>query len=131
MLSFPALRRLRFPIAGKLDPKVDEAARTVLAALGLCAAALAAESGLDLRSRCLLWPTQKLNWELLLSPGESPKKYEISADDAITLLQEAVNAATELKLPWRKVPLVLRPSGELVKLVVKSQQLAIQSSGEE
>ncbi len=56
VLSFPALRRLRFPVDGKLDPKVDDAARTVLAALGLCAAALAAEAGLDLRSRCLLWP---------------------------------------------------------------------------
>ena len=29
----------------------------------LLAAALAAEAGLDLRSRCLLWPTAPLTWE--------------------------------------------------------------------
>ena len=44
VLSFPALRRLRFPINGEAQSRleVDVAARTVLAALGLCAAALAA-----------------------------------------------------------------------------------------
>src|SRR5205814_7792134 len=58
VLSLVALRRLRFPLeAGQRSvPKVDVIARTTLAALGLCAAALTRESGCDLRSRCQLFP---------------------------------------------------------------------------
>ena len=48
VLSLPALRRLRFPVNGKTSHQLDNAARTVLAALGLCAASLAAESPLSL-----------------------------------------------------------------------------------
>jgi len=130
VLSLPALRRLRFPINGEFDPKVDDAARTVLAALGLCAAALAAENGLDLRSRCLLWPTEPLAWELLGKPGESPTKMRLDADAAIAMLKDAVEQAKGVGLPWQSEPLVLTPSDELVKLVVKSQQLAVQQGGE-
>jgi CRISPR-associated protein Csb1 len=140
VLSFPALRRLRFPISKKkegsnaeetiLDPNVDDAARTVLAALGLCAAALAAEAGLDLRSRCLLWPTNPLSWELLGKPGVKEEGITIEADDAINLLKEAIAAAKDAGLPWHEQPLKLVPSPDLVKLVVKSQQLAQSQGGE-
>lgn len=130
VLSLPALRRLRFPINGKCDPKIDDAARTVLAALGLCAAALAAENGLDLRSRCLLWPTEPLSWELLGKPGASPTNVTFDADAAIGMLKDAVEQAKAIGLPWRDEPLVLTPSDELVKLVVKSQQLAVQQGGD-
>jgi CRISPR-associated protein Csb1 len=132
VLSFPALRRLRFPINGKLDPNVDHAARTVLAALGLCAAALAADVGLDLRSRCLLWATAPLSWELLGKPGAKEDDLTLDADQAIALLKEAIEIATSKKvgLPWRKDPLRLVPSVDLVKLVVKSQQLAQAQGGE-
>jgi CRISPR-associated protein Csb1 len=130
VLSFPALRRLRFPINDKLDPKVDDAARTVLAALGLCAAALAAEAGLDLRSRCLLWPTAPLSWELLGKPGEIERDISVSADEAIQFLKESLHAAKGLGLTWRDKPLQLVPSDNLVKLVVKSQELAQAPGGE-
>jgi CRISPR-associated protein Csb1 len=132
VVSFPALRRLRFPINDKLDSRVDDAARTVLAALGLCAASLAAEAGLDLRSRCLLWPTAQLSWELLGKPGEIDKDICVSADESIQLLREAINVAisNEIGLPWRKEPLRLVPSDDLVKLVVKSQRLAQAQGGE-
>jgi CRISPR-associated protein Csb1 len=132
VLSFPALRRLRFPLEGNLDPKVDDAARTVLAALGLCAAALAAEAGLDLRSRCLLWPTAPLSWELLGKPGQIEKDLTLEADEAIQLLKAAIEDATneKIKLPWRTNPLRLIPSDDLVRLVVKSQQLALAQGGE-
>jgi CRISPR-associated protein Csb1 len=132
VLSFPALRRLRFPVEGRLDPKVDDAARTVLAALGLCAAALAAEAGLDLRSRCLLWPTAPLTWDMLGKPGQIEKDLTLEADDAIQLLKEAVEVATgaAIGLPWRKEPLRLIPSDELVRLVVVSQRLALAQGGE-
>ena len=60
VISLPALRRLQFPVNGKVTKEVNDAGRTVLAALGLCGAVLAAERGLDLRSRCLLWPTAQI-----------------------------------------------------------------------
>jgi len=132
VLSFPALRRLKFPINGEAHSRlgVDVAARTVLAALGLCAAALAAEAGLDLRSRCLLWPTEPLKWELLRQPGQMEKDIVLTADQAVTLLNDAIAAAKAIGLPWREQPLQLIPSDDLVKLVVKSQQLAQQQGGE-
>lgn len=134
VLSFPALRRLRFPLHGQTDPKkqreADEAARTVLAALGLCAAALMSEAGLDLRSRCLLWPTEPLKWDLLAGPGQIEGDITLSADEAIKLLKDAVDAAKNIGLPWREEPLRLRPSDDLVELVVRSQQRAITQGGE-
>lgn len=140
VISFPALRRLRFPITRKktdseetetvLDPKVDDAARTVLAALGLCAAALAADAGLDLRSRCLLWPTEPLKWELLGKPGVKEEGITLEADQAIQILKDAIAAAKAIGLPWREETLKLIPSDDLVQLVIKSQELAQKQGGE-
>ncbi|MEQ1574134.1 MAG: type I-U CRISPR-associated protein Cas7 [Vicinamibacterales bacterium] len=127
VLSLPALRRLRFPINGGFDSKVDQAARTVLVALGLCSAALAAEAGLDLRSRCLLWPDADMTWTLL--DRKNGGDFTLSADMAIDLLKKAVDEASNANLPWRKEPLILMPSDDLVKLVVKSQRLAMQQQG--
>jgi CRISPR-associated protein Csb1 len=135
VLSFPALRRLRFPLTNDKQElvysnAVDEAARTVLASLGLCAAALAAEAGLDLRSRCLLWPTSPLTWELLSKPGHKDEGLTLEANDAILILKEAIDAAKQIGLPWREAPLCLIPSEQLVKLVLKSQRLALAQGGE-
>ncbi len=124
VISLPALRRLRFPINGKVDCEVDNAARTVLAALGLCAAALAAEGGFDLRSRCLLWPTAPMTWEILAAPGSEPSGFTLAAHDAVSLFQGAVDAATRAGLPWRTEPIVLKPSPNFAKLLQRSQELA-------
>jgi CRISPR-associated protein Csb1 len=135
VISLPALRRLRFPLEGKTwqpskeQTERDNAARTVLAALGLCAAALADKAGLDLRSRCLLYPEHDLTWELLDRKGGG--KFVLPADDAVDLFNEAVAAAKQAGLPWREQPLKLIPSSQLVKLVVKSQQLAVGQGGGE
>lgn len=120
-LSLICLRRLRFPLDGRADPEVDVAARTTLAALGLAAATLAFEAGTDLRSRCLLWPDGPMVWELLDRPGEDPKKYSLTSDGSVELLNAAVEAARRVGLPWPEEPLVLKPSQELVKLVRLSQ----------
>lgn len=129
VLSLPALRRIAFPVKGIQDRTRDNAARTVLAALGLCAATLSAENGFDLRSRCLLWPTEPLNWELLGTSGTSTE-VTLSSEEATTLLQQAVKAAKDASLPWREDPLQLLPSPKLVQTVVRSQQLAVQQGGE-
>ncbi|MEM8784045.1 MAG: type I-U CRISPR-associated RAMP protein Csb1/Cas7u [Planctomycetota bacterium] len=129
VLSLPQLRRLRFPIDGKLDVEVDRAARTVLAALSLVGLTLSLERGCDLRSRCLLFPEGPLDFELLETPG-SPEKVGLSSAAAGSLYEEAVSAATSAGLPWETEPIVLEPSPELVKLVQKSQALAMADAGE-
>jgi CRISPR-associated protein Csb1 len=133
VISLPALRRLRFPLTPDSNPapEIDRAARTALAALGLCGATLARHDGCDLRSRCQLVPTQPLSWELLDEPGAPPKVFQLNRQTAIRLLREAVDAARMAGLPWRQEKLSLTPSNALVELVRSSQQLAIATGGEE
>lgn len=134
VLSLPALRRLSFPvmISGKKQraTKINVAGRTVLAALSLCAASLAAERGYDLRSRCLLWPTEPLLWEVLDKPGSTPRTMALTSDNAIEILEKAIRAAEDEGLRWIKEPLSLLPSPDLVALVKKSQQIAAQQFSE-
>lgn len=130
VLSLPALRKLRFPVDGKTTPERDAAARTVLAALALTAATLAAESGFDLRSRCLLWPTDLMKWELLEIPGKAPTTFILTAEDAIKLLTQAVEAAEKLGLVWQKEPVRLTPSPNLVALLKRSQDIAAKTPGD-
>ncbi len=124
VLSLPALRRLRFPVKGKTTPETDNAARTVLAALALTAAALAAETGFDLRSRCLLWPEGRLVWKLLQTPGEKLEEFTITPEAAISLLRDAVVAAEKAGLKWRGETITLTPAPHLVALLKRSQEIA-------
>ena len=129
-LSLIALQRLNFPdAAGKTSPQRDAAAQAVLAAIALCAAALA-ETNLDLRSRCLLWPEGKAEWQLLATPGEDPKAFTLDRESATALLKDAVAAAEKAGVAWRSEVVELTPSPELVKLVARSQRLEAQA-GEE
>ncbi len=129
-LSLIALRRLRFPVNGTPTPQIDGAARTVLAALALCAATLAAENGLDLRSRCLLWPDSHMGWELLAKPGQPPETFTLDGPGAIKLLNDAVAHAATLGLKWLDKPITLKPSKQLTELVRKSQEVLAKTGGE-
>ncbi len=131
VISLPALRRLRFPVDGEYKTEYDQAARTVLLALGLVATALAGENGLDLRSRCLLWPTESPKWEILGKPGSKPDEVAIDADEAIKLYTEAVAAAVKAGLPYRTDPVVLTPSKSLTELVQRSQEITANSKTED
>lgn len=130
VLSLPALRRLHFPVDGRPAPAADEAARTALAALALCAAALTREQGCDLRSRCLLVPTESVQWELLDGTASSEEPFELTAEQAIDVYRQAVDEARSAGLPFREEELVLEPSQELVGLVQKSQELAAEQGPE-
>lgn len=125
VISLPVLRRLRFPPPGQLDstPERDAAARTLLAALGLLAATLAAEAGLDLRSRCLLVPTAPFEWELLDQPAAAPQRFALDGAAALQLFNAALDRARSAGLPWEG-EIVLTPTEELLQLVAKSQELA-------
>ena len=129
-LSLICLRRLRFPANGSPNDATDASARAVLAALGLCSATLAFESGMGLRSRCLLWPDGPMEWELLDKPGQEPRKFEMSGDQAVALLKQTI-AAKDVNLPWKEDPVVLRPSTELIKLVRLSQLEAIKEGADQ
>jgi len=123
VVSLGALRKLRFPSDGKNDAKRDDAARTVLAAMGLCAGVLASERGTSLRSRCSLRPVAPRVWELLDGPGAAAKTYTVDSAAAIALLNEAVAAAKGAKLTWMEEKLTLKPTPELTALIRKSQEV--------
>lgn len=124
VLSLPAIRRLRFPVDGKWSPKADNAGRTLLVTLGLMSAALACETGFDLRSRCLLWPEKALEFELLDKPGTESAKFTLTGADAIAMYEKAVDAAIAIGLPYHTEPVVLRPKESLMKLLMASQDKA-------
>ncbi len=128
VISLSALRRLRFPLDGSADsnPDIDLLARTTLAALGLASATLARGDG-DLRSRCHLLPQQEPVWELLDRPATEPTMYDLTPENAIALLNEAVAEAKSSGLPWEG-EISLEPSEELLELVRRSQQLAASTS---
>jgi CRISPR-associated protein Csb1 len=136
-LSLIVLRRLRLPVSKKKDEKdgdyskraseAEQAGRVVLAVLGLCAATLAFESGMGLRSRCLLWPESAMEWELLDKPGSDPTPYSLTGEQASALLKEAVTAAKNAGLEWEEAPIKLVPQPKLVELVRLSQQKATEA----
>ncbi len=127
-LSLIALRRLSFPVKGAESTEANQAGRAVLAALGLCAATLAFEAGMGLRSRCLLWPENAHEWELLDKPGQEPQQFSLDRSSALRLVQDAYAASKAAGLGWREEPLTLKPSDDLVQLVLKSQELAVKES---
>jgi CRISPR-associated protein Csb1 len=122
VISLGALRKLRFPLDGKQTPAVDDAARTVLAAIGLCAAVLSAERGTSLRSRCHLWPVEMRKWELLDKPGATPEAYQISGDEAVAVLNAAIQGAEKAGLQWMQETLKLKPAPEMVEMIRQSQE---------
>jgi CRISPR-associated protein Csb1 len=126
-LSLIQLRRLRFPKdeKSKASAETNIAARAVLAALGLCASTLAFGPGMDLRSRCLLFPENAMAWELLDVPGQPPKTFSLDKPGAHKLLNDAIDAAKKFGLPWNVEEIVLTPSKQLIELVRKSQELAV------
>lgn len=122
-LSLAALRRLRFPLNGvETDPEIDLAARATLAALGLAAGSIARED-VELRSRCHLFAEGPSVWQLLDRPGEAPAEFALDANTALALLNDAIEVAKKVGLPWEGV-LDLTPSPDLVDLVRRSQEPA-------
>ena len=132
VLSLPALRRLRFPLSDNKpsEPDVDKIARTYLAALGLLGATLAIETGYDLRSRCNLYSKESVHWELLGRPGDAPRRFGLTGEQAIQLAKQALAQCDKMKLPFQREEVVLQPSPDLITLVKKSIELAAVEAGE-
>ena len=137
VLSFIQLRRIALPVdaAGERldgDARVaaETAARTALAALGLLAMVLAFEEGYDLRSRCVLVADGPLTIEMVGRASEAVD-FSVSAAEAVGLFNEAAEAVRAAGLPWEAEPLRLVPAAQLVDLVQRSRELAVESAAED
>lgn len=117
IISLRCLRRLRFPLNGRLPrDDMDVEAPKVLAALGLCAAALAFEGVATwaLATYFVLKGRWYGNCSLNLGRTE---RFPLTAEDAISLLDSAVEEQEGAGLSWPEDQLVLEPCTDLVKLV--------------
>lgn len=127
VLSFPALRKLRFPEkpGETSSPKRDIAGRTVVAAIGLSSMVLQLEQGFDLRSKCLLVPDAAFwqempHFEIINNSGKL-EGFTLSLEDSIRMLDKAIQAAEDAGLPWEREPIMLKPSDKLIGLIKKSR----------
>jgi len=120
VLSLAGLRRLRFPVDGKVG--TDEAARGVLAALALVAITAGRERGYWLRSRCGLVADGSADLEIVNADGSSsPLKIDSAA--AIAAYKHVIAVAKETGLPWRPTPIPLSPQQKLIDLIKKSREV--------
>jgi len=133
VLSLPALRRLRFPVAGNGERlsgdrriSAELRARTALAALALAALTELRNSGYDLRSRSLLIPEPggPLVLELIPADGGDSVPYSLSSAQAAKLVAESSRLAGEAGLPWEREPLTLKPAPKLSALIRESRKRA-------
>jgi CRISPR-associated protein Csb1 len=125
VITLAGLRRLRFPLEGKRDPKVDDAARAVLAALGLAAVTSARERGYALRSRCDLVASGLSKFEVLDQEGNA-KEHALGSREAIGLYKEAVAQAKKVGLPWDPTPKQMKPQAKLSKLISLSREAGVE-----
>lgn len=127
VISLAALRKLHFPesVDDTWDDDRDNAARTVIAALGLAAFALSVERGVDLRSRCVLEQRDPVRWTAL---GASAKEFEVSGGESLDILRGAVDAARGI-IEWKTDELRLTPTAKLQDAVIKSNCPPEPSSG--
>jgi CRISPR-associated protein Csb1 len=133
VLSFPALRRLRFPadaagnrLEGDVRAAAERAARTALAALALAAISEQRDRGYDLRSRSLLVPESggPLAFDLIPAEGGNPHHYSLSSPAAAALLAAASAEAERCGLAWTREPVTLRPAPKLAALIRESRKRA-------
>jgi CRISPR-associated protein Csb1 len=115
VITCAGLRRLRFP--GTED---EDAGRAVLAALALVALTQQDQAGYALRSRCDLVCDGAAPLEIV-HPNGRADQFEITADDAVSLLTETVAAAKKAGFPWHSQPIRLVPQKRLVELVAQSR----------
>jgi CRISPR-associated protein Csb1 len=125
VLSFPALRRLRFVTALDGKPLADraaaeKAARVALAALAIAGIVHQRAQGYDLRSRCVLVPDGALALEIVRADGSvTPASLDVTGANA--LVKAAHEAAKAVGMGWEREPVKLRPAPKLVALIKRSR----------
>lgn len=125
VITLAGLRRLRFPIDGRRDRKVDDAGRAVLAALGLVALTSARERGYALRSRCDLVADGTSDFEVVAADGKATTA-PLDSGAAIGLYERAVEDAKRAGLPWHPTPKAMKPQAKLSKLIALSREAGME-----
>lgn len=118
LISFAALRRLRFR---DFDKNAEIAARTAIAALGVAAIAYQHNMDFDLRSRCLLVPTNPLSLELLGRDGAPAEIFDIDRKTAAEIVSSASKHAVKSGIGWDTKELRLVPAPKLIELIRRSR----------
>ena len=121
VISLAALRKLRF---GGRDRAKEAAAQTAVAALGVAAVAYLYEHDYDLRSRCLLIPTETQTLELVARDGSAPTVVDINRSVASDILKRAAEEAAKAGIGWETSEIRLEPSPKLIELLAKSRKAA-------
>lgn len=137
VLSFAALRKLRFPIGTDGEPlqpldrrrEAETAARTTLAALGIAALTMLFDGGFDLRSRCVLRALAEPQLELLDRAGQS-ETYAVDRETSLGLVRQAQEQAAEAGLSWHDEEILLQPTDRLVDLIRRSRELSADEPSE-
>lgn len=128
LISLAGLRRLRFR---GFNADAETAARSAIAALGVAAVAYQYATDFDLRSRCLLLPTEPPSVELLNRDGSPSEGVEVDKDSAARILSEASAYAAEAGIGWETGEIRLVPAAKLVELIRRSRKVsAIEQPGE-
>ena len=128
VLSIATLRKLRFD---DCTSDQENAARSVLAALGIVAMRHVWNSDFDLRSRCLLIPERKPTVELLRRDGTIESDVvDFAQDTTDRLLAEASRYASEQGIGWEEDEIVLQPAPKLLDLMRASQAVWKSEGGE-
>lgn len=115
--SLPALRRLRF---GDWGQEKSDAARTLLAALGILAIVLQRKAGYDFRSRCSLIPEQPASLEQVAGDGNT-QAFDVDVEAARGVYEQALEAAKSAGVDWAASEVVLKPMPKLVQLIQASR----------
>lgn len=130
-LSLPALRECRFPgEIGVQNPERDVVGRLMLAALGVRMLSLLIESGLDLRSGCLLVPEEEPQVELIGRLGRPVATWPLVDLPSRELLDSAIRAGKEHGLEWDGGDLSLEASDDQLELLRQSLNQAEAAEGE-
>lgn len=124
VISFPALRKLRFP---GMTRNAENAARTAISALGLAAMSFQLENDFDLRSRCLLLPMHPPQIEFLNRDGSDPDLFELDRKTSAQLVTDAANYAASQEIPWEK-SIKLVPAEKLIALIRRSRKVSEEGS---
>jgi CRISPR-associated protein Csb1 len=125
VISLAGLRRLGFGGAER-----DQAARALLAALGLVALTEQDSRGYALRSRCDLVCEGRAPLELVHADGTTAQ-VEIDREGARRLYADAYAAARDAGFAFAREPIKLVPQEKLIAIVKKSRQLALEGEGGE
>jgi CRISPR-associated protein Csb1 len=119
--SLPALRRLRF---GNWDADKSNAARTLLAALGVLALLLQRREGYDFRSRCSLVPESPAELEYVSADGTT-QSLSASVEAAREIYEQAIKQAKAKGITWVEDDVVLQPMAKLVQLIQASRDVLV------